>query len=92
VLIGHGLFLLFEDTTHCGITSTCFILSYLCCLPKKTGQIISKLPGPKKSLFYPAGTIRVLDDPIFDENIATLGMYDPASFMEATHEVVKGWL
>ncbi len=37
---------------------------------------------PKKSLFYPAGTIRSLSDPIFDDGIATLGMYDPASFME----------
>lgn len=37
---------------------------------------------PKKSLFYPAGTIRDLEDPIFDENMAILGMYDPASFME----------
>lgn len=37
---------------------------------------------PKKSLFYPTGTIRSLDDPIFDDNIATIGMYDPASFSE----------
>jgi pimeloyl-ACP methyl ester carboxylesterase len=41
-----------------------------------------KISEPKKSLFYPAGAIRSLDDPIFDENIATLGMYDPASFSE----------
>lgn len=34
------------------------------------------------SLFYPAGTIRSLDDPIFDHSISTLGMYDPASFLE----------
>jgi len=39
----------------------------------------------KKSLFYPVGAIRNLDDPIFDENIATLGMYDPASFAEKVH-------
>jgi len=37
---------------------------------------------PKKSLFFPGGSIRSLDDPIFDEKIATLGMYDPASFNE----------
>lgn len=54
--------------------------------PQKTGWKDS-LPVPevtrlKKSLFYPAGTIRSLDDPIFDENVATLGMYDPASFNE----------
>jgi len=34
------------------------------------------------SLFYPAGTIRSLDDPIFDHSFSTLGMYDPASFLE----------
>ncbi len=35
-----------------------------------------------QSLFYPTGSIRNLDDPIFSENYATLGMYDPASFLE----------
>ncbi len=35
-----------------------------------------------KSIFYPAGAIRSLDDPIFDEKVATLGMYDPATFSE----------
>ena len=34
------------------------------------------------SLFFPSGTIRSLDDPIFDGSFATLGMYDPASFLE----------
>ncbi len=37
----------------------------------------------RQSLYYPTGTIRQLDDPVFDQNIATLGMYDPASFLEA---------
>lgn len=41
-----------------------------------------KIASPKKSLFYPAGSIRKLDDPVFDARIATLGMYDPASFLE----------
>lgn len=36
----------------------------------------------KQSLYYPAGTIRSLNDPIFDEKISTMGMYDPASFLE----------
>ncbi|MBJ7537646.1 alpha/beta hydrolase [Marinomonas sp. C1424] len=36
----------------------------------------------EQSLYYPTGTIRNLDDPIFDENISTMGMYDPASFLE----------
>jgi pimeloyl-ACP methyl ester carboxylesterase len=34
------------------------------------------------SLFYPSGAIRKLDDPIFDSSFSTLGMYDPASFLE----------
>ncbi|WP_108061441.1 lipase/acyltransferase domain-containing protein [Poseidonibacter lekithochrous] len=46
------------------------------------------IPLPKKvkikqSLYYPTGTIRSLTDPIFDERISTMGMYDPASFMKA---------
>lgn len=40
---------------------------------------------PKKSLFYPVGAIRSLDDPIFDEKVATLGMYDTALFTEKVH-------
>ena len=40
-----------------------------------------KIPT-KPSLFYPEGAIRSLDDPIFDEKVFTMGMYDPASFME----------
>jgi len=38
--------------------------------------------GRSESLFFPSGTIRNLDDPIFDSNFSTLGMYDPASFLE----------
>lgn len=38
--------------------------------------------SPQSSLFYPMGSIRGLDDPLFAQNIATLGMYDPASFLE----------
>ena len=34
------------------------------------------------SLFFPSGTIRKLDDPIFDGSFSTMGMYDPASFLE----------
>jgi len=40
------------------------------------------VPEPQQSLFFPTGTIRSLDDPLFSENMATLGMYDPASFLE----------
>lgn len=35
-----------------------------------------------ESLFFPAGTLRSLDDSIFDRSFSTLGMYDPASFLE----------
>jgi len=35
-----------------------------------------------ESLFYPSGALRNLDDPIFDSSFSTLGMYDPASFLE----------
>lgn len=36
----------------------------------------------KVSAFYPAGSIRTLEDSLFDEQMAVLGMYDPASFLE----------
>lgn len=36
----------------------------------------------QESLFFPSGTIRKLDDPIFDSSFSTLGMYDPAAFLE----------
>jgi pimeloyl-ACP methyl ester carboxylesterase len=36
-----------------------------------------------ESLFFPRGTIRSLDDPIFSRRMAELGMYDPAAFMES---------
>jgi len=38
--------------------------------------------GRAESVYYPAGTLRTLDDPIFDPSFSTLGMYDPASFLE----------
>jgi pimeloyl-ACP methyl ester carboxylesterase len=38
--------------------------------------------GRGRSVFYPEGTLRTLDDPIFDPAFSTLGMYDPASFLE----------
>lgn len=36
----------------------------------------------EESVFYPSGSIRALDDPIFSSGFSTLGMYDPASFLE----------
>ena len=45
------------------------------------------IPTPKiaeiqKSLFFPQGTIRSLADSIFDRETSTLGMYEPAAFLE----------
>ncbi len=36
----------------------------------------------EQSLFFPPNTIRSLDDPLFDPAMATLGMYQPAAFLE----------
>ena len=38
--------------------------------------------GRLESVYFPSGTIRSLDDPVFDRSFSTLGMYDPASFLE----------
>lgn len=46
--------------------------------PIKVGQSLNI----QRSFFYPSGALRSLEDPIFDTNVATLGMYDPASFLE----------
>lgn len=35
-----------------------------------------------ESLFFPKGSIRSLDDEIFSRRMATLGMYEPAAFLE----------
>ena len=44
-------------------------------------EVSSFIERPQ-SIYYPEGSIRDLDDPIFDEKVATMGMYDPASFLE----------
>ena len=54
--------------------------------PKKVSWV-DKIALPEKlelqsSLFYPKGSIRSRVDPIFDENIPELGLYEPASFLE----------
>ena len=43
---------------------------------------VQKTPGRTESVIYPKGTIRSLDDPIFSPQMASLGMYEPAAFME----------
>jgi len=35
-----------------------------------------------ESLFYPRGTIRSLDDELFSQRMSSMGMYEPAAFME----------
>ncbi len=42
-----------------------------------------KAAGGMESFFYPKGAIRSLDDPVFGPQMATLGMYEPAAFLEA---------
>lgn len=37
----------------------------------------------EESVIFPKGTLRSLDDPIFSESMASLGMYSPAAFLEA---------
>lgn len=44
---------------------------------------VLKTPARVESLFYPKGTLRSLDDPIFSPQMAELGMYEPAAFLEA---------
>ena len=43
---------------------------------------VPSTPEIEKTLFYPQGTIRRLDDPIFGSELSTLGMYEPAAFLE----------
>ncbi len=38
----------------------------------------------EESLFFPKGTIRSLDDPLFDRSNATLGMYEPGALLETS--------
>ena len=54
---------------------------------KESAEWDINIPAPKisetrESLFFPKGTIRNLSDPLFDTDIAALGMYEPASFLE----------
>lgn len=46
-------------------------------------QPVREMPALQTSLFYPRGSIRALDDPLFDPDMATLGLYAPGSFLEA---------
>lgn len=39
-------------------------------------------PPLRRSLFYPGGSIRELEDPVFDPEMAALGVYEPAAFTE----------
>jgi pimeloyl-ACP methyl ester carboxylesterase len=43
---------------------------------------VQNAPARVESLWYPKGSIRQLDDPIFAPSMAHLGLYDPAAFLE----------
>ncbi len=43
---------------------------------------VSKPARSQESLFFPKGSIRSLSDPLFDADMATLGLYEPAAFLE----------
>jgi hypothetical protein len=43
---------------------------------------VRKFAELEKSLFFPKGSIRSLDDEIFSRKMAVLGMYEPAAFLE----------
>lgn len=45
---------------------------------------VEQKSASKPSLFFPAGTLRSLDDPIFSPEMSTLGLYDPAAFLSQT--------
>jgi len=50
------------------------------------GALRLDVPRPvaqMESLFYPRGSLRSLDDPIFSPRMAKLGLYEPAAFLEA---------
>lgn len=44
---------------------------------------VPAVPARAESLFFPQGTLRSLDDPVFSPQVARLGMYAPAAFLEA---------
>ncbi|MCR9245865.1 MAG: DUF413 domain-containing protein [bacterium] len=46
------------------------------------GLPVERVVGAADSLFFPRGTIRALADPIFADEMVTLGLYDPAAFFE----------
>jgi len=43
---------------------------------------VPEIAHSQESLFFPQGSIRDLNDPLFDSDIAALGMYEPAAFLE----------
>lgn len=54
---------------------------------QQSADWVIDIPAPEiahsqESLFFPKGSIRNLDDSLFDSDIAALGMYEPAAFLE----------
>jgi pimeloyl-ACP methyl ester carboxylesterase len=57
--------------------------------PRERGEPVRGLPidvpaarETTESLYFPHGTIRTLDDPIFSVEVGQMGIYDPAAFVE----------
>jgi triacylglycerol esterase/lipase EstA (alpha/beta hydrolase family) len=48
----------------------------------KINIAVPEVPEIANSLVFPKGSIRWLDDPIFGQELSTLGMYEPAAFLE----------
>jgi len=46
------------------------------------GIAVPEVGQLRESVFFPNGSIRSLDDSLFDSDIAALGMYEPAAFLE----------
>lgn len=53
-------------------------------LDRKINIAVETMNVNQRSLFFPAGTLRALDDPIFSPEMSTLGLYDPAAFLNQT--------
>ena len=48
----------------------------------RTSLVVPPISERRSSLFFPTGTLRKLQDPLFDRDMATLGMYQPAAFLD----------
>lgn len=51
--------------------------------PAPFSVAVAPVPPSAPSVFYPRGTLRELGDPIFAPAMGSLGLYEPAAFLEA---------